>query len=308
MTRVVLIHGIGQQNSTPADQVSQWLPSLVKGVLRSGRPDAGSVAAVLSAAASGPAGTGEVRMAFYGDLFFTPGLMGEDTITDPATAEVAEAFAAALLRTAVQRGDERLASEARVILAQAEPAREGEQRAGAVTRGVMARMDGNRWLSTRIFGLAQRARPDLVQVARYLTEDPLRADIQARVGELLGPDTDLVIAHSLGSVVGWEVLSRYERTLPMLLTIGSPLGLNTVVYPRLRPPPPEFPPPVRRWVNVAHPDDIIAVEPRLERLFPSADGRRVEDHNPVSRRDHHGADGYLEQREVGQAVVDALAP
>lgn len=300
MTRVVLIHGIGQQTSTSADQVSQWLPSLVKGVLRAGRPDAGRVAAALSTAASDPGETGEVRMAFYGDLFLTPGLMGEDTITDPATAEVAEAFAAALLRTAIQRGDERLASEARVTLAQADPTREGVQRAGAVTRGVMSRLDGNRWL-------AQCAHADLEQVARYLTEDPLRADIQARVSELLGPDTDLVIAHSLGSVVGWEVLSRYEGTTPTLLTIGSPLGLNSVVYPRLRPSPPTFPPPVRRWVNVAHPDDIIAVEPRLEHFFPSADGRKVEDHNPRSRRNHHAADVYLEQPEVGRAIVDALA-
>jgi hypothetical protein len=307
MTRVVLIHGIGQQNSTAADQVSQWLPSLVKGVLRAGRPDAGRVAAALATAASDPAGTSEARMAFYGDLFHIPGRMGDDTITDPATAEVAEAFADALLRTAIQRGDERLASEARVTLAQAEPTREGVQRAGAVTRGVMSRLDGNSWLSTRIFGLAQRAHTDLVQVARYMTEDPLRADIQARVSELLGPDTDLVIAHSLGSVVGWEVLSRYESTVPMLLTIGSPLGLNTVVYPRLRPSPPAFPSPVHRWINVAHPDDIIAVEPRLERLFPSAEGRKVEDHNPISRRNHHAADVYLEQPEVGKAIVDALA-
>lgn len=306
MTRVVLIHGIGQQNSTAADQIRHWLPSLVKGVLQSGHPNAGQVAADLSTAATDPAEAAIVRMAFYGDLFLTSGVMGEETITDPVTATVADALATALLRTAIERGDDRLATEAAITLAQADPAREGVEGVGAVARGAMSYLDSNRWLSARIFGLAQRARTDLIQVARYLTDDSLHGEIQARVEELHDENTDLIIAHSLGSIVGWEVCHRYKGALPMLLTIGSPLGLDSIVYPRLRPSPPTFPPAVHRWVNVAHPDDIIAVEPCLERLFPSADGRRVEDHTPASRREHHAADGYLEQPEVGKAIGDAL--
>jgi hypothetical protein len=54
---------------------------------------------------------------------------------------------------------------------------------------------------------------------------------QARVGELINEDTDLIIAHSLGSIVGWESCHRYKGNLPMLLTIGSPLGLGSVLYP-----------------------------------------------------------------------------
>src|SRR5690349_21258761 len=169
MTRIVLIHGIGQQNSTAAEQLAQWLPSLVKGVLRSGRPNAGQVAADLSEASDSAEGA-MVHMAFYGGLFHTPGAMGEDTIINPDTEAVADALAAALLRTAVKRGDDRLATEAAVALAQADPTREGVEGVGAIMRGAMSHLDDNRWLSARIFGLSQRARPDLVQVARYLTE------------------------------------------------------------------------------------------------------------------------------------------
>lgn len=308
MTRVVLIHGIGQQNSTPADQIRHWLPSLVKGVLRSGHPDAGQVAAALSAAATAPADEATVRMGFYGDLFLTPGVMGEDAILGPDAAAVADALAVALLQTAIKRGDERLATEATVTLAQADPAREGTEGAGVVVRGAMSHLDANRWLSGRIFGLAQRARTDLTQVTRYLTEEPLRVKIQTRVEELVDRDTDLIIAHSLGSIVGWEVCHRYRGTLPMLLTIGSPLGLDSIVYPRLQPFPPTFPPAAQRWVNIAHPDDIIAVEPFLEHLFPSSDGRKVEAHTPRSDRNHHSAEVYLEQVETGKAITDALAP
>lgn len=304
MTRVILIHGIGQQNSTAADQIRHWLPSLVKGVLRSGHPNAGQAAATLSTAATAPAHETAVRMGFYGDLFLTPGVMGEETITTPDTVAVADALAGALLRTAIERGDDRLAAEATVTLAQADPAREGIEGVGAVVRGAMSHLDANRWLSARIFGLAQRAQTDLIQVARYLTEEPLRVKIQARVEELLDKNTELIIAHSLGSIVGWEAYHRYKGTLPMLLTIGSPLGLDSIVYPRLRP----FPPAVRRWVNIAHPDDIIAVEPCLEHLFPSSDNRKVEDHTPTSHRNHHAAEGYLEQTETGNAISDALTP
>lgn len=308
MTRVVLIHGIGQQNSTAADQIRHWLPSLVKGVLRSGHSNAGQVAADLSTAATDPPQVATVRAAFYGDLFLTPGVMGEEMVTDPDTAAVADALATALLRTAIERGDDRLATEAAITLAQANPTSEGVQGTGAVVRSAMSHLDSNRWLSARIFGLAQRARTDLIQVARYLTEEPLREKIQARVEELLDESTDLIVAHSLGSIVGWEVCHRYKDALPMLLTIGSPLGLDSVVYPRLHPFPPTFPPTVNRWVNVAHPDDIIAVEPRLDSLFPSSDDRRVEDYTPVSHREHHAADVYLEQPEVGKAIGDALPP
>ena len=155
----------------------------------------------------------------------------------------------------------------------------------------MSHLDDNRWLSARIFGLAQRAQTDLVQVARYLTEDPLREKIQARVEELLDRNSDLIIAHSLGSIVGWEAGHGHKSALPMLLTIGSPLGLDSIVYPRLRPFPPTFPRAVCRWVNIAHPDDIIAVEPRLRPLFPSSDNRKVEDHAPTSPRNHHAGRG-----------------
>lgn len=59
-------------------------------------------------------------------------------------------------------------------------------------------------------------------------------------------------------------------------------------------------------MNVAHPDDIVAVVPSLASLFPSEDGRQVEDHAPRSVRDHHGAATYLEQSDVGRALAQAL--
>lgn len=303
MARVVLIHGVGQQSSTAQAQLSEWIPSLVKGILLSKHPDAGQVATEFTANVDNPLG-GPAAMAFYGDLMLGSGVQGE-TISTPETETVAEALAVSLLQTAAKRGDPRLMSEARSILGQIESSREGVQGAGAVARGAMSRLDGRRWLTARIFGLAQRARPDLLQVARYLSEGSVRAQIQTRIRDLFSDDTCLVIGHSLGSVAGWEACQNVAHRLPVLLTIGSPLGLDTVVYSRLQPQPPTFPRHVDRWVNVAHPDDVVAVEPCLAALFPSPDQRQVEDHEPRSSHDHHAAATYLEQPIVGCAVVEA---
>jgi hypothetical protein len=307
MTRIVLVHGIGQQHSTADAQARQWLPSLVQSILRSGQRDATRASAELLAGMSGEAWEAPVQMAFYGDLFLTPDTQGDGAVgLDPYARALASALAEVVLRTAEQRGGERLRREARSVLEQADPSREQVQGVGAVMRNVIAALDGRTWLCTQIFGRAQAARADLEQVAQYMSDDELRTEIQQRLCALLEDDTRVVIGHSLGSVVAWEACRSYDGSLPLLVTLGSPLGLGTIIYPRLRPAPPVFPPALDQWVNVAHPDDFIAVEQRLEPLFPSDDSRLVEDHTPKGRAPYHAAAGYLEDGCVGEAVAGAL--
>jgi hypothetical protein len=305
MAQIVLIHGIGQQSSTVEEQEAAWLPSLVKGVLASGHPDAAAVAARV-AASTGQDRPPLARMAFYGDLFLPTGTQGEEASASPAAEALAEALAVALLARAVVSDDPRLAAEAANALRQVDPDCDGVQGLGSRARGVVAVLDGNAWLTARIFGMLQKARKNLLQVSRYLTEDDLRAAAQARVAALLDQDTKLVIGHSLGSVVAWEACHALDRPLPVLVTLGSPLGLDNVVYSRLRPQPPTWPTPVYRWVNVAHPDDVVAVDPDLGPLFPGPDGLTIESHTPPSKNEHHAAAGYLEEQATGRTVADAL--
>lgn len=306
MAQIVLLHGIGQQASDATEQEAAWLPSLVKGVLASGQPEAAAVAARV-AASMDQNRPPLAQMAFYGDLFLPVGTQGEEAPASPAAEALAETLAAALLARAAASDDPRLAAEAANALRQVDPDRDGVQGLRARARGLVAVLDGNAWLSARIFGVLQKARKDLLQVTRYLTEDGLRAAAQARATALLDQDTQLVIGHSLGSVVAWEACQALDRPLPMLITLGSPLGLDTVIYPRLRPQPPAWPPPVRRWVNVAHPDDIVAADPDLGPLFPGPDDLAIESHTPPSKHEHHAAAGYLEEQATGHAVTDALA-
>jgi pimeloyl-ACP methyl ester carboxylesterase len=69
------------------------------------------------------------------------------------------------------------------------------------------------------------------------------------LAQALGAGPAVVIAHSLGSVVGFEMLHEYRGTVPLWVTLGSPLALRAVVWPRLRPTPPATPDAVQRWLN-----------------------------------------------------------
>ena len=150
-------------------------------------------------------------------------------------------------------------------------------------------------------------RTAIVQVSRYLTDDDLRAAVQARVAEHLGPETRVLIGHSLGSVVAFEAAHRLGFRLPLLVTRGSPLGLRNVVYERIRPQPPATPPQVRRWINVADRDDLVAADLDLQRRFTGAHGVLETTYTVDNGAHPHEATFYLTKREVGGPVGETLA-
>ena len=87
--------------------------------------------------------------------------------------------------------------------------------------------------------------------------------IRMKVGTALGDGPVIVVAHSLGTVVSLETLHDYAGRVPLLVTLGSPIAMRTVVWPRLVPQPPATPDVVSRWLNFWDRDDIIVARPRL---------------------------------------------
>jgi len=151
---------------------------------------------------------------------------------------------------------------------------------------------------------------DFAQVARYLgRRDGLHVRIRGRLHEVLDREPDVVIAHSLGSVVAWETLHEYPGSLPLLVTLGSPLAMRTVVWPHLVPQPPSTPPGVRRWLNCWDRDDIIVARPRLENeIRANADKVRPES----ARIDSdgfwvHTATKYLCQAQLAGPVAEVAS-
>ena len=303
MADIVLVHGIGQEQQTADTLENVWLPALAGGARVAGFPqvadrlwrDRGS-------------GILDARMAFYGALFLRPNQQGDDPgdFTDRESA-VAEQLAVEWLRHVATRASKRTVMQTgQRELAYVSGQMGAEQGARNAVRSAIASLAKISWFAPFGMGLAERfVQRSLAQVTRYFTDEAVRAAALEAVSKLIGPETKVVIGHSLGSVIAYEATQRMQHPLPVLITLGSPLGLQTIVYERLRPQPPGYPSAVRRWVNVAARDDFIAAEPDLKELFGTSmpAGAVFEGGYTVDNGvEPHRADFYLGKPEVGTEI------
>jgi hypothetical protein len=101
------------------------------------------------------------------------------------------------------------------------------------------------------------------EVQTYFTDQGIRQAAQADVADAITRSRpNVIIAHSLGSVVAYETLWAHPHPpVGLFLTLGSPLAMPGIVHDRLAPHdgPRTRPPGVQRWINVADPGDIIAI-------------------------------------------------
>ena len=310
--RLVFVHGIGAPRDTAAT-LEEWLSALA-----SGARDAGHSRRAQELLSGRVA---DARFAYYGDLFHTRGAQGTAT---PGSAE--ETLVAGLLLEAVEdrlaepdlpAEEARALRQARAQLLPPEGTAQGTGNVGRRTVDALTsllRVPGFRrsggWLSARLTAA------QLGQVARYLNRaepdaegTPLDQRIRQRLADCLDPARPaVVVAHSLGTVVAVETLHAHRTPVPLLVTLGSPLGLRTVVEPRIRPRPLRVPDGVCRWLNFWDRDDLVAARPHLEKTaLPNAAGvlpetRRVDSDGVWV----HPATKYLAQPWVAGPLIEAL--
>ncbi|MGC0329868.1 pimeloyl-ACP methyl ester carboxylesterase [Streptomyces sp. SAI-170] len=293
MSRIVMVHGIAQEFLGPEQLRRDLVPALQDGVQLS---DAGM-----------RVDPDDVSCAFYGDLYFEPGTRSidlppwdETDVEDDMEAELLAAWweTAARIDPGVPAPDE--------------PGTRGIG-AFAVSRALRYT-----WVRTALDALAASAFFGRVsdrmlifalrQVRRYLTEPELRAAAVRRVAEQVGPDTKVLVGHSLGSVVAYETICAHPEWQPLdLVTVGSPLGLRGIVFDRLTPAPTDglgaWPGRVRHWSNIADRGDIVALTDRLRDRF----GDRVTDHTIDNGARMHDFARYLSAPKTGAAVARGLA-
>jgi pimeloyl-ACP methyl ester carboxylesterase len=168
-------------------------------------------------------------------------------------------------------------------------------------------------LKSRTFaGVAQRVFiGDLKQVTRFLTDSSIKDRVLARVHEEVDDSTRVLIGHSLGSVVAYEYLCRYQPSpVELLVTLGSPLGIPNLVFDRLTPAPANgvgaWPGRVAAWVNVADSDDVVALRKQLAGLFPGPVAVAVDDRAVDNGKRPHAIDRYLNASETGSALGHVL--
>ncbi|MYS92214.1 MULTISPECIES: trypsin-like serine peptidase [Streptomyces] len=242
---LVFLHGRDQQGKKPDDLRRQWTSGLNHG---------------LTLAALPTVDPEDVWFPFYGTRLADLVAGRESTAQAVGLDEVSAAAAAEVFAAESPTGSyEQLLYEA--------AARAGMPQNGpAATEGFGAGLVGA--LHRPLSWLAARSDLDewtiatfLRDVDLYLGDSAVRQAVLDSVLETMPATGELVlVTHSLGTVVGMDLLTRLPQGLDpvLLVTAGSPLGLDGV-NERLLARGPHRPPKVRDWVNVWCPTDAVAV-------------------------------------------------
>ncbi|MFD8229527.1 serine protease, partial [Streptomyces massasporeus] len=147
----------------------------------------------------------------------------------------------------------------------------------------------------------------LRDVDLYLGDSAVRQAVLDCVMETMPTSGELVlVTHSLGTVVGMDLLNRLPDGLDpiLLVTAGSPLGLDGV-NERLLTRGPHQPPRVRDWVNVWCPTDAVAIGCPLE---DERWGKLTQLAVPNGRDRAHKIEEYLGHRNAAQEIRGVLRP
>jgi pimeloyl-ACP methyl ester carboxylesterase len=308
---VVLVHGIAQEQCSADSLEKDWISALAGGIRKAGFAE---IADRLWRDRVGPASV-ETRMAFYGHLFLRPDQQGGGDPGDLMAEEQAcvEQLAEQWLGRAATRASkakERQVAGTELAYVRHETGTEEAGR-GETMRKALRSLAKLRWFAPYGMAFAERfVIKALAQVTRYLADESIRRGALKAVLDLTGPDTQVIIGHSLGSVVAYEAAHLLDRPLPLLVTLGSPLGLDTIVYPKLRPQPPSYPAQALRWVNLADRDDFVAAEPDLSGFFSRGlpPGARFEGAHTVDNgAQPHSAEFYLTKAQLGRPVGETLS-
>ncbi|MFF4433872.1 hypothetical protein ACFYZ4_32540 [Streptomyces sp. NPDC001513] len=145
------------------------------------------------------------------------------------------------------------------------------------------------------------------EVDAYTSRPQTRAAARARVADAIrASHCQVVVAHSLGSVVAYETLHAFpELTVELLVTLGSPLGLpalSRTLEPALQNGTGARPPGVGRWVNIADVGDLVALPPELGGLF-AVDAHQNTD---IGLFDPHTLGAYLSNGMAAAAIAAYL--
>jgi len=143
-------------------------------------------------------------------------------------------------------------------------------------------------------------------VAAMADKEALAHEVTQRVLAVIGPDTRVVVAHSLGTLISYRALCLHpEWGVDTFITLGSPLG-NPMMRAALFRGPAQYETPwpgsIRRWVNVAAVGDLAAAVDRLAPIFdPRVEDRRIDNGHRA-----HDPEPYLNAAVTGEAVAAAL--
>jgi hypothetical protein len=140
----------------------------------------------------------------------------------------------------------------------------------------------------------------------YLSVSRIRDTINRIVDTAIPTSKAIVVAHSLGSVVAYDVFQKASRSfdIPLHVSVGSPLGVGPI---RRVLAPLSFPRKVGSWYNAFDERDVVALHPLDSTTFDVKPP--VENYTRVRNgtENAHGIAGYLNDPTVAARIYNAIA-
>jgi len=279
MAKIVGVHGVGHQFNGANTLRAEWLPALKDGLALADRQLASDE---------------DFACAFYGDVFRPAGKSG----TPPYDAsDVVDEWE-------IQMLEELWKEAARVDAAVTSPERRDLKGTPTLVQGALDALSRSRYFAAI---LEPALIFDLKQVRMYMNDSAVKRECQARLARAVGPDTTVLVAHSLGSVVAYEALCANPNwRVRTFVSLGSPLGIANLIFDKLVPSPTNgfgrWPAGVERWFNITAQDDVVALVKNLGSRF----GARIVNLSVGNGAHAHDARHYLTTEESGNAVASGL--
>lgn len=284
MAKLVFIHGRGQHKNNHEELRQQWITAL----------ESGLTACNLTI----PEGT-EIALPFYGTELHQ---LRKDIDEKQLLARGEDlAVDAPLYLDLLTELAQNIGITQEEILKQMDPGLvERGLRSNALTRALGKVLDNK---FTGDFSLSIITR----DVFDYLTKPSITYSINKIVLREIGPTPCVVVAHSLGSVIGYNILAEYAEELDVqcYITVGSPLGLKAMGTHIFLPI--TMPDCIRDgWFNAYDPKDVVALKPLIKQNFDIEP--EPFDYGFVNNRysNHHGIEGYLGDPAVAQKIYEQL--
>lgn len=289
-TTLVLVHGRAQQRKDPEALRRSWIDALRIG---------------LGAERSKILDNIEIVLPFYGDsldrfLIQLEGSMPADIIVRGDGSDIDERYrkfhADVVSETAAILG----ITQAQVDLFLSDEVRQRGPLNWSWVQSLLRAVDMIPGVSAHVIERCTR------DVYAYLSITRVRNDINTVVERAIPAGRTVILGHSLGSVVAYDVLrgSRRRYDVPLFMTVGSPLGVGPIrrtLAPLL------FPPGVKDWYNAFDPRDVVALHPLDTVTF--AVQPPIKNYGSVRNctENAHGIDGYLSDPQVAGRLYEAFS-
>lgn len=291
--RMILVHGISQEGKTARIIHDDWVRVLRDNCARQGLVDPTAQLSRIDAAFYGD----ELNALSGGWVSSRAIALGAEETPDDFDEFAVTALEEMALRMGVSR--KRIEAEAETTTV-AQGAGVHKKWVKAIARAIESVSPLGGTVALRVLG----------QAHAYIRNQYVHDEVNRRVRPLFENDERMiVVSHSLGTIVTYSLLREFARNgrprdVPLLVTLGSPLGIDSVRkgFPKPRTRPAH----VHRWVNGADPEDFVALRTALtdETFGPGivnySDFANGHD-NP------HAIGGYLSDRRIATEIADAMA-